>query len=190
MDDKLNMVARPGCVLATNGINVMNNEKETLILTFNDKAKKILPNTKIEDLTDRFSSSATPNIIEKDIIGLVYRNDTTKWFFETQEHFKHAVMLFTYHGCWATFHHDSTEKHMRAALGAWKRELYLNARQKGINVRRFDEATDENLAGIISKLKDDEYVMLFLMRKQHHFLTVRRLTQKNDPALSSTSNII
>lgn len=184
VDDKLNLVARPGLVLATRGINVVNNEKDTLIETFRQKATKILPDAKVEDLTDEFARQNRGAIhFERDIIGLLHRNDNTKWFFEKQEQFKNAIMLFTYYGCWATFHWDSTEKHVRAALGAWKREFYLNAVKKGLNVKRCDDATDENLGKTITKLKEDEFVMLFMGEKMASFYQRHNINTKEWPCL-------
>lgn len=184
MDDNLNLVSRPGFVLATRGINVVNNEKQTLIDTFKEKTKKILPDAIVKDLTDEFAKQGAIHY-EKDVIGVVYRNDDTKWYFEkqVQEQFKNAIMLFTYYGCWATFHWESTEKHVRAALGAWKRELYLDAKKKGLDVRRFDEATDENLGKSITKLKDDEFVMLFTNKKIASFYQRHNINTKEWPCL-------
>ena len=158
-DEDGNPVFQPGLILTRGDrIVVKDIREQTLVDTFKIKAKKILPDTDIHRSDDMTMHPRYINVMVKS-------DKTASWFAKlSNESMRDAPMVFGYRGIWATFHYDSTEKHVRDALNAWKIELRHDAEEKGIKVHvaAGDVTCMQSLSYALRNLPDDaDYLMVF-----------------------------
>lgn len=134
--------------------------EQTLLNTFSLKANKIIPGVTIVRVEQ--THHARP-----DVISVILKNEKTLKTFEALPHqnMRDALMIFGYRNSWGTFHHCSTEQHVRDTLNAWKQDLEKDAREKGIHVIVADEKIVVDMQtlwqAVRSLPEDADFLMVF-----------------------------